>query len=257
MKYKLQAVALATHLQHELNRMYRIPLQVFLPSMITTLIYFLVFGAIIGERIGLLEGVSYSLYITPGLIMIAVTTNSYSNASSSLYTARFQRSVEELLVSPMHQSIFLMGYVIGGIVRGVVVALIVLAVSAMFVDMNFSRLPLTLLVIIIFSSLFALAGFTNGMLAKTFDDVSIIPTFVLSPLTYLGGVFYSIDMLPGIWHKIALLNPIYYMVDALRYAMIGTSSANIYISMTFICGLIVLAIALNMFLLKKGVGIRD
>lgn len=237
--------------------MFRISLQVFLPSVITTLLYFLIFGAIIGQRVGPIEGVSYSLYIAPGLVMIAVITNSYTNASSSLFSARFQRSVEELLISPMHDGIFLLGYVLGGMIRGIIVALLVLLVSAFFVELHWNRLPLTILVAILFSGLFSLAGFTNGMLAKTFDDISVVPTFILSPLTYLGGVFYSINMLPPIWHSIAQFNPIFYMVDAMRYAMIGKSSAHLFPAMVFICGLVVILIGLNMIFLKRGVGIRE
>lgn len=257
MNFKIQLVALKTHLRHEYNRMARIPLQVFLPSMITTLMYFLIFGAIIGKRVGPVQGVDYSLYITPGLVMIAIITNSYTNTSSSLFSARFQRSIEELLISPMHQNIFLLGYVLGGVIRGVIVAIIVLTVAAIFVDIKFSQLPLILLIVVLFSTLFALAGFINGMFAKTFDDISIVPTFILSPLTYLGGVFYSIDMLPPIWHHIALLNPIYYMVDALRYAVIGQSSSHLGISIACILILLILTTMLNMFFLKKGVGIRE
>jgi ABC-2 type transport system permease protein len=256
MNLKLQWVALSTHLQLQVRRMCRIPFQVFLPSLLTTVIYFLIFGEIIGNRIGKIDGVSYSLYITPGLILISVISNSYVNVSASLYSSRFQRSVEELLISPMHSSVFMLGYVLGGVFRGVAVALIVIAVSAFFVDIHLQALPYTFLVIILFSSLFSLVGFTNGMVARTFDDVSIIPTFVLSPLTYLGGVFYSINMLPPLWNKVALFNPIYYMVDALRYVMLGHSSSNIVFSITCICGLILLTITLNMYLLRKGFGIR-
>lgn len=257
MNIKLQYIALSTHLRHEITRMFRISLQVFLPSVITTLLYFLIFGAIIGKRVGPIEGISYSLYIAPGLVMIAVITNSYTNVSASLFSARFQRSVEELLISPMHNSIFLLGYVLGGIVRGIIVALLVLLVAALFVDLHLSQLPLTLLIIILFSCLFSLAGFTNGMLAKTFDDVSVVPTFILSPLTYLGGVFYSINMLPPIWHSIALFNPIFYMVDALRYAMVGQKSAHLFPAMIFICSLVLFLIWLNLRFLKRGVGIRE
>ncbi|MDP3706211.1 MAG: ABC transporter permease [Legionellaceae bacterium] len=257
MNIKLQLNALSTHVHHEITRMFRISLQVFLPSMVTTLLYFLIFGAIIGKRIGPIEGISYSLYISPGLVMIAIITNSYTNVSTSLFSARFQRSVEELLISPMHNSIFLLGYVLGGIVRGIIVALLVLFVAAQFVELHFNQLPFTLLLIVLFSCLFSLAGFTNGMLAKTFDDVALVPTFLLSPLTYLGGVFYSINMLPSLWHKIAQFNPIFYMVDALRYAMVGQKSTLLLLPMLFICGLIVFLIWLNLRFLKRGVGIRE
>jgi len=257
MKINLQFTALKTHLQHEVKRMFRISFQVFLPSMITTLLYFLIFGAIIGQRIGDIDGVDYTLYITPGLVMIAVITNSYANVSSSLFSARFQRSVEELLMSPMHHSIFLLGYILGGVVRGVVVAILILFVAAFFVKLQWSHLPLTLLLIILFSSLFSLAGFINGMLAKTFNDIVIVPTFILSPLSYLGGVFYSINMLPPLWRTVSLFNPIYYSIDSLRYAMIGQSTTHFSLAMLFIGGLILFLIGLNLFLLKRGTGIRE
>ncbi|MDP3562019.1 MAG: ABC transporter permease [Legionellaceae bacterium] len=257
MNLKLQWVALTTHLKHETTRMFRIWLQVFLPSVITTLLYFLIFGAIIGKRLGSVDGVPYGLYIAPGLVLIAVITNTYSNTSSSLFSARFQRSVEELLISPMYNIVFLLGYVLGGIIRGFIIALLVLSIAALFVELHWNNLPFTMLLIVLFSSLFSLAGFTNGMLARTFDDVTIVPTFILSPLTYLGGVFYSISMLPPFWHHIALLNPIFYMVDALRWAMIGQKNPHITPAMIFICGLVIFLLGLNLVLLKRGTGIRD
>lgn len=257
MTLKVQLTALYTHLHHEYTRMARIPAQVLLPSIITTLIYFLIFGEVVGQRIGNIEGVNYSTFITPGLVMLSVITNSYMNSSSSLFSARFQRSVEELLISPMHQSTFLLGYVLGGILRGILVATVVLAVAMLFVDINISKLPLTMLIIILFSSLFSLAGFTNGMLAKTFDELSTVPTFILSPLTYLGGVFFSIEMLSPFWKTIAHFNPVYYMIDLLRYVMIDHKTANLGIALVCISSLIIIMLALNLHLLHRGIGIRD
>lgn len=257
MNYKLQLIALYTHLRHEYYRMARIPAQIAFPPLLTTLIYFLIFGAIIGKRLGNIEGVDYSTFITPGLVMLAVITNSYMNSSSSLFSARFQGSVEELLISPMSKEIFLLGYVLGGVVRGLLVATIVLAVATFFVDINLKNiLPITG-VIILFSSLFALAGFTNGMLVKTFDELSIIPTFVLSPLIYLGGVFFSIEMLPPFWQKVATFNPVYYMIDILRFVMIGHHTTNLYIAITSICVITIAMIIINLYLLKKGTGLRN
>lgn len=257
MTLKLQLIALYTIIHHELTRMFRISIQVFLPSAITTLLYFSIFGAIIGQRVGLIEGVSYSTYIAPGLVMIAVITNAYSNTSASLFSARFQRSIEEMLISPTHYGIMLFGYTAGGIIRGILVALLVLGVSAFYIHINVSQLPLTLLIVTLISCLFSLAGFTNGMLAKTFDDVMLVPTFVLSPLTYLGGVFYSIEMLSPIWHKIALLNPIFYMVDLLRYSMIDHANQHVASALGLLCFCIISLIGLNLLLLKRGIGIRD
>lgn len=257
MNLKVQLTALYTHIHHEYSRMARIPAQIIMPSMITTFIYFLIFGAVIGKRVGTVEGVDYSTFITPGLVMLSVITNSYMNSSSSLFSMRFQHSVEELLISPMRHSVFLLGYVIGGIIRGLIVAIVVLGVAMFFVDIKLSNLPLTILIITLFSCLFSLAGFTNGMLAKTFDELSVVPTFVLSPLTYLGGVFFSVEMLSPFWHKIAIYNPIYYMVDILRFVMINHKSVNMEIAFSFIGSLVIFMAALNMLLLKRGIGIRN
>lgn len=257
MNYKVQLIALYTHFRHEYQRMARIPAQIAFPPLLTTLIYFLIFGAIIGKRLGNIEGVDYSTFITPGLVMLAVITNSYSNASSSLFTARFQGSVEELLISPMSNEIFLLGYVLGGIIRGLLVAFIVLTVATFFVDINLKNILPIIGVVILFSSLFALTGFANGMLVKTFDGLSIVPTFILSPLTYLGGVFFSIKMLPSFWQKVATFNPVYYMIDILRYVMIGHHSTNLFVAVTTVCLITIAMIIINLYLLKKGIGLRN
>ncbi|PJD90745.1 MAG: ABC transporter permease [Legionella sp.] len=253
----LQLVALYTIVHHEWVRMFRISIQAFLPSVITTLLYFSIFGAIVGRRIGLVEGLDYSTYIAPGLVMIAVINNAYTNTSSSLFTARFQRSIEEVLISPIHYSLMLFGYILGGILRGVIVAALVLLVSAYFIDIRLEQLPFTFLVVILIACLFSLAGFTNGILAKTFDDVMIVPTFVLSPLTYLGGVFYSIHMLSSFWYHLALFNPIFYMVDLLRYSMVNHPSQHVIPALSVMCALIIGLFSLNLFLVKRGTGIRD
>ncbi|WP_133130909.1 ABC transporter permease [Legionella yabuuchiae] len=257
MNINKQVIALYTLVRRETVRMFRIASQVFLPPVITTLLYFLIFGEVIGDRIGPIEAVSYSLFIAPGLIMMAVITNSYANVSNSLFSIRFQKNIEEMLISPMHYSLLLFGFTLGGVLRGVIVALLVYSVSFFFVDIDFYHLPLTLLVVVLVSSLFSLAGFTNAMLARNFDDVAIVPTFFLAPLTYLGGVFYGVSMLPPFWQKITYLNPIFYMVNALRTVMIGTQEINLLISLGIILTMIVMLTLLNLVLLKKGVGIRD
>src|SRR3990167_193172 len=182
-----QSVALYTLTRRELVRMFRIPSQIFLPSIITTLLYFFIFGAIIGTRIGLIAVHHYNTFIAPGLVMMAVITNAYSNVSSSLFSVRFQKSIEEMLISPMHWSILLLGYTLGGVLRGLIVGALVLFVAYFFADIGLARLPLTFFVIVLVATLFSLAGFLNGMLARTFDEIAFIPTFVLNPLTYLGG----------------------------------------------------------------------
>lgn len=257
MNTKQQLIALYTLVRREFARMFRIFSQVFLPPVITTLLYFLIFGTIIGKRIGLVEGISYTLFIAPGLIMMTVIVNAYSNVSTSLFTVRFQRSIEELLISPMHYSLILLGYTLGGVLRALVVATLVFTISTFFVDLSFKILPVTLLIVTLVAFLFALAGFTNGMLARNFDDVAIVPTFILTPLTYLGGVFYTTSMLSPFWQTVAHFNPILYMVNALRYVMIGHYEVNMTLALLIICCICVLMVALNLILLKKGIGLRE
>jgi ABC-2 type transport system permease protein len=257
MTIKQQWIALYTLIRRELIRMFRIASQVFLPPVITTLLYFLIFGTVIGDRIGSVQGVSYALFIAPGLIMMAVITNAYSNVSTSLFSARFQKNIEEMLVSPMHYSLLLLGFTLSGILRGVFVAILVLIVSCFFLEVDFKNLPMTMFIVILVAALFSLAGFTNGMLARTFDDVALVPTFILAPMTYLGGVFYATSMLPVFWQKVSYFNPIFYMVNALREAMIGHQNINMVLAMGIICLMLIFLIILNLFLLKKGLGLRD
>lgn len=257
MTSRQQLIALYTLIRRELVRMFRIASQVFLPPVITTLLYFLIFGTVIGNRIGVVQGISYATFIAPGLIMMAVITNAYSNVSTSLFSVRFQRSIEEMLVSPMHYSLLLLGYTLSGVLRGVIVAALVYIVACFFLDVDFSHLPMTLLVVVLVAALFSLAGFTNGMLARTFDDVALVPTFILAPLTYLGGVFYATSMLPVFWQKVSYFNPIFYMVNALRQAMIGHQEINMTLAMSIICLMLVCLTVLNLVLLKKGVGLHD
>ncbi|KTD74540.1 ABC transporter permease [Legionella tucsonensis] len=257
MAIKQQVIALYTLVRRELVRMLRIASQVFFPPVITTTLYFLIFGSLIGPRIGSIQGVSYPMFIAPGLIMMSVIVNSYGNVSSSLYSIRFQKSIEEMLVSPIHNSLLLLGYVLGGVFRGLIVAALVYLIACFFLTIELSHLPMTLLVVLLVSAVFSLAGFTNAMVARNFDDIMIIPTFILTPLTYLGGVFYSINMLPEFWQKVSWLNPILYMVNALRQAMIGQSEVNISLAMGIICLMLALLTCINMILLKKGVGFRE
>ncbi|EHL29467.1 ABC transporter permease [Legionella drancourtii] len=257
MAIKQQFVALYTLVRRELVRMFRIASQVFLPPVITTTLYFLIFGSLIGPRIGQIQGVSYPMFIAPGLIMMSVIVNSYGNVSTSLFSVRFQKSIEEMLISPMRNSLLLLGYVLGGVFRGLIVAVLVFIIASFFLTIELNHLPLTLLVVLLVSAVFSLAGFTNAMVARNFDDIMIVPTFVLTPLTYLGGVFYSTSMLPEIWQKISWFNPILYMVNALRQAMIGQSEVGLGFAMSIICLMLVLLTLLNLFLLKKGVGLRE
>jgi ABC-2 type transport system permease protein len=253
-----QFIALYTIVRREMVRMLRISSQTFLPPVITSTLYFLIFGAVIGDRIGPVSGYSYTSFIAPGLIAMGIITNAYSNVSTSLFSMRFQRSIEEVLVSPMHWSIMLLGYVLGGVIRGLVVALLITCVAAFFVKLDlFLHIPMLMLVLLLISSIFSLAGFINGMLARTFDDVAFVPTFVLTPLIYLGGIFYATSMLPDIWQKITYFNPIYYMVHALRQVMLNQPQESIMLDLIIMGGMLLGLLLTNAFLIKKGVGLRE
>lgn len=223
-------VALQTIVYREIRRFTRIWPQTLLPPGITMALYFVIFGNLIGRQIGDMDGFSYMDYIVPGLIMMSVITNAYSNVVSSFFSSKFQRSVEELLVSPVSPHVILVGYVTGGVLRGLAVALIVTLLSLFFTHLQVHHLGITILVIALTATIFALGGFINAVYARNFDDISIIPTFVLTPLTYLGGVFYSIHMLSPFWQTVSLANPILHMVNAFRYGILGVSDLNINVA---------------------------
>jgi len=252
-----QTIALYTIVRREMVRMLRISTQTFLPPVITTTLYFLIFGSVIGDRIGPVANYPYTTFIAPGLIIMGVITNSYSNVATSLFSMRFQRSIEELLVSPMHWSIMLSGFILGGMIRGLLVAFLITVSSSFFIELDvFKHLPIASLVILLVSLIFSIAGFINAMLARTFDDVAFVPAFILTPMIYLGGVFYATSMLPLIWQKATLFNPIYYMVHALRHVMLGTGesiSRDLIIMTIILLGLLTTASVL----IKKGVGLRE
>jgi len=251
------SVALRTLLFKEIRRFARIWPQTLLPPAITTSLYFLIFGKLIGERIGAVNGVSYMDYIVPGVILMSVISHSYSNVVSSFYSTKFQRHIEELLVSPVSNWVILAGYIGGGIARGVLVGCVVTAISLLFADITVINWWLAVSVFVLTATLFSLAGFINAIFADSFDDISIIPNFVLTPLSYLGGVFYSVSMLPDIWQKIALANPILYMINAFRYSLIGISDVDVYLAMIMTVSFIVLLIVFCLILLAKGVGIKN
>lgn len=255
--YKISFVSLCTIVRREWLRMIRISGQVFLPPVITMSLYFLIFGTLIGQRIGLVYGIPYPQYIAPGLIVMTIINNAYSNVSSSLFSNRFQKSIEELLVSPTPNAIILLGYILGGVVRSVVVAILVTIVSLFFINLHIYSIGLVCLTTLLVSSLFALAGFTNAMLARTFDDISIIPTFILTPLTYLGGIFYSTNMLSPTWQSISHYNPIFHIVNAFRYSMLGISDTNIMVALVFIGSMVLGLVTLNLVLLERGVGLKE
>jgi ABC-2 type transport system permease protein len=257
MNLKLQCIALYTLTRRELVRMFRIPSQVFLPSIITSLLYFLIFGDVIGHRVGTIGGHSFNAFIAPGLIMMAVINNAYSNVSSSLFSVRFQKSIEEMLVSPMHWSVLILGYTLGGIFRGLIIGTMLLLVAYFFAEIDLANLPLIFFVIFLVSALFSLAGFINGMFARTFDGIAFVPTFILSPLTYLGGVFYTSSMLPPFWQHLTQFNPIFYMVNAMRDAMLGQNPHDMQLAMYIIMATLAILAAVTCLLVKKDIGLRD
>ena len=235
----------------------RIWVQTVLPPAVTMTLYFIIFGKLIGSQIGAIGGFSYMQYIVPGLIMMAIITNAYSNVVSSFFSSKFQRHIEEMLVSPLPNYIILLGFVGGGVARGMIVGLVVTLVSLFFANLYIHNILVIVVVTTMTAILFSLGGFVNGIYAKSFDDVSIVPTFVLTPLTYLGGVFYSIDMLPALWRGFSHLNPILYMVNAFRYGILGVSDVNIYIAFAIILLFITALFTFSLWLLNKGVGIRQ
>ena len=257
MNAREQWIAFMTLMVKEIRRFTRIWQQTLLPPAITIALYFVIFGTLIGPRIGTMSGFSYMEFVVPGLIMLAVITNSFGNVVSSFFGSKFAGNIEELLVSPTPNYIILSGYVLGGVTRGLTVGFIVTLLSLFFTKLQIQHLGVTIAVVILTSVLFSLAGLINAVFAKNFDDISIIPTFVLTPLTYLGGVFYSVSLLPEFWQKVSLLNPVLYMVNAFRYGLLGVSDIDVtwafFMLSTMIAGLFFFA----MHLLKNGKNLRS
>lgn len=256
MKYNEILIAYVTISMREVRRFMRIWIQTVLPATITMTLYFIIFGNLIGSQIGDMDGFKYMEYIVPGLILLSVISNSYGNVVSSFYSTKFQRNVEEMLVSPTPNVIILLGYITGGLLRGLVVGLAVTVVSMFFNKLAIYNYAVVISIIFLTSVLFSLAGFINAVYANSFDDISIIPTFVLTPLTYLGGIFYSIHMLPPFWQSVSLFNPILYMINAFRYGFLGVSDINLMYSYAIILGSISCLFAFSLYLLNTGRGIR-
>ncbi|OUR64957.1 ABC transporter permease [Methylophaga sp. 42_25_T18] len=256
-KHQRHWVAFNTLVIREVRRFLRIWPQTLLPPAITMTLYFIIFGNLIGSRIGEMGGFSYMEYIVPGIIMMAVINNAYANVASSFYSAKFQSHIEELLVAPVPNYLILAGYVAGGTARGLCVGLIVTIVSLFFTQQPIQHLFITFSMVFLSAILFALGGFINAIYARSFDEIAIIPTFILTPLTYLGGVFYSISLLPEFWQNVSLLNPILYMVNAFRFGMLGASDVPIYAAFAVILISIVGLTTFALYLLNKGTGIRN
>jgi len=252
-----QYVAFMTIVRKEIRRYLRIWTQTLLPSAITMSLYFVIFGSLIGSRIGEMGGFSYMQFVVPGLIMMAIITNSYSNVVSSFFGSKFNHSVEELLVSPIPNYIILMGYVVGGVTRGMLVAVVVTIVSLFFTELHIHSYFVVVVIVLMTATLFSLAGFINAVYANNFDDISIVPTFVLTPLIYLGGVFYSMDLLPEFWANVSRLNPLVYVVNAFRYGMLGVSDVSLPFALGMIALFTAVAFAFSMQLLNSGKCLRQ
>lgn len=249
-------IAFETIVIKEIRRFSRIWVQTLVPPAITIALYFVIFGNLVGRRVGEMGGFQYMEFIVPGLIMMSVIQNSYSNVVSSFFSQRFQRSIEELLVSPVPNYVILTGFVVGGMARGLAVGAIVTTLSLFFADIHIAHPVITVTVILLTSVVFSLAGFINAVYANSFDDISIVPTFVLTPLIYLGGVFYSTQMLPPLWQAVSALNPIFYMVNTFRYGFLGSSDVDVIWAFLILGVFVVSLYGGCIWLLRHGTGIR-
>ena len=254
---KTTLIAFNTIVIKEITRFTRIWMQTILPPSIGMALYFIIFGSLIGPRIGMMNGFNYIEYIAPGLIMMAIINNSYGNVVSSFFGAKFQKHIEEMLVAPIPNIIILMGFVVGGVARGICVGVVVTLVALFFTKLSVHNWGITIAVVLLTSIAFSLGGMINAIFAENFDDIAIIPNFVLAPLIYLGGVFYSINMLPEFWQRISEFNPILYMVNAFRYGILGESDISIINAFTILIIFILVLFSISLHLLNKGTGIKN
>jgi ABC-2 type transport system permease protein len=250
-------VAYRTIARREIVRILRIWTQTLIPPVITITLYYVIFGKLIGSRVGTIEGFPYMQYLVPGMVMMSVINNSYMNISSSFFGAKFQRSVEEMLVAPMSNWAILSGYVTGAVARALAVGVLVLVVALFFTSLHLAHPLVALVSVILGAIIFALAGFINAVYAKKFDDIALVPTFVITPLTYLGGVFYSIRMLGEPWQALSRANPILYMVNTFRFGVLGISDVHVGTALLVMVGFVVVLAAFALHLLKRGVGLRS
>ncbi|MHC5251831.1 ABC transporter permease [Listeria kieliensis] len=255
--FSLYFTALKSLAVKETNRYLRIWVQTLVPPVITTSLYFVIFGNLIGKRIGEIGGFSYMEFIVPGLIMMSVITSSYANVSSSFFSQKFQKNIEELLVAPVPTHVIIWGFVIGGMGRSILVGALVTLISLFFVPLHVFSWTIIIITLLMTSILFSLAGLLNGIFAQSYDDVSIVPTFVLQPLTYLGGVFYAISMLPPFWQVVSKINPIVYMISGFRYGFLGTTDMSTVVSMLILILFIAVLYSLCWYLISKGRGLRS
>jgi ABC-2 type transport system permease protein len=253
-------VAFYTMLRKDVIRIFRIWVQTFLPSVVTSVLYFAVFGTILGSRIGEMQGVDYMEFVVPGLVMLAIVTSAYANSSFTFFQSKFfMRSIDEMLVSPMPPWLIIAGFIAGGVVRGVLVGTLVLAVSLFFTGLSVSiHSALIIFFFAILTSLvFALAGLVNGVYAKTIDGINLVPTFVLTPLVYLGGIFYSVHALPTWWQMLTYANPLFYLINGFRYGFLGISDVSLLLSVGLLSAMIVSLILINMYLIRTGLGLKQ
>lgn len=252
-----QFVSMQTLVRKEISRVTRIWVQTIVPPIITMSLYFVIFGNLIGRRIGQMDGFDYMQYIAPGLIMMSVIQNAYGNVVSSFFGAKFQKHLEEMLVSPMPTYAIIVGHVAGGVFRGLIVGGIVTMIALFFTELKIANFFVTISIVVLTAIVFALAGLINAIFARKFDDISIIPSFVLAPLTYLGGIFYSISLLPDFAQKMSLFNPILYMVNAFRFGMLGVSDIDIRTAYAITIIFIIVLFGLSTLLINRGIGIRE
>ncbi|NND53975.1 MAG: ABC transporter permease [Gammaproteobacteria bacterium] len=257
MQARGQLRALAVVARKEIVRILRIWVQTIVPPVITMSLYFVIFGNLIGRRIGEMGGFDYMQYMAPGLIMMSVIANSYGNVVSSFFGAKFQGHLQEMIVAPMHTWVIIFGHVVGGVFRGLMVGAVVTCVALFFTKLEVQHPVITVSILVLTAMVFSLGGMINAIFAKKFDDISIIPTFVLGPLTYLGGVFYTITLLPDFWAGVSRFNPILYMVNGFRYGMLGVSDIDITTAFIVIFVFLILAFTTCFYLISNGVGIRE
>lgn len=257
MNFKTQYIGYQTIVRKEVHRFFRIWTQTLVPPIVTQTLYFLIFGKFIGSQIGDINGISYMAFLVPGLVMMSVINNSFTNVAGSFFSSKFQRSIEEILVSPLSTTAIIWGYVTGSALRGVITGVLVFGVSAFFTHPTIHNFGVIAVFIILTSVVFSLAGLVNAIFAKKFDDIAIFPTFILTPLIYLGGVFYSVNSLPAVWQNVSKLNPVLYMVNGFRYGFYGFSDVNVYTSFLILVFFAVILSVLNGYLLKKGVGLKN
>lgn len=249
-------IALTTIIRKEIIRFTRIWTQTLLPPAITMTLYFFIFGKLIGSQVHNISGYTYMQYIVPGLVMMAVITNAYANTSASFFGAKFNKSIEEILVAPVPNYVILLGFSLGGTLRGLAVGVIVMFISLFFTHVQIHNVWIVLGIALLAAMLFSVCGLINAIFAKKFDDVSFIPTFVLTPLTYLGGVFYSIDQLPPFWKKLSLLNPIVNIIDSFRYGILGVSDVSVIVGFMLVGFLFIAVCVWSLVLLHRGTGLR-